>query len=147
MFDKKYLKIFTLILLGLAVAFCMHSSYRGANPWPMHTEDTIELYKKIKNAGLGKIDLNYRAMQVLEVKCTSKDWTEPDVEKVLDIIQELLQDDNFQKSYAQKYAQRYDIEVTASRLKAVVVYFLEKDENLPITMYTSSEPFCEWYQP
>lgn len=148
MFDKKYLKVFvTLILLGMAVVFCIHSSYRGVNQWPMYTEETIELRNKIKDAGLGKMRADYRAMQVLEVECIAEEWKEKDVEKALSIIQELLQDDDFQKSYAQKYARRYDIEVTASYPKEVVVYFLEKDETLPVAMYTSSEPFREWYQP
>ena len=69
------------------------------------------------------------------------------MEKTLDMIQSLLQNDNFQKSYAQKYARRYDVEVTAAHPKEVVVYFSKKGELLPIAMYTSSEPFLDWYQP
>lgn len=148
MLNKRYQKVFiVLILLGMTVVFCIHSSYPGVNQWPMHTVETIDLCNAIKTTGLGKMRVYYRAMRVLEVKCKATDWKEKDMEKVLDMIQKLLLDDDFQKSYAQKYARRYDIEVTAAYPKEVIVYFLDKDETLPVAMHTSSEPFLGWYQP
>lgn len=148
MLKKKHQKDFImLILLGMAVVFCIHNSYLGANQWPMHTEETIDLRNEVKATGLGKMYVYYRAIRVLEVKCLANDWKEKDIEKTLDMIQSLLQNDDFQKSYAQKYARRYDVEVTAAHPKEVVVYFSKKGELLPIAMYTSSEPFLDWYQP
>ncbi len=143
---KKYLKLLVAVFIGIAVVYFLYGSYRGMNALPLYTESTSKLKSEIKDAELGKIRINYRAMQTLEVKCTKKEWNDEEQQKVLAMMEELLKSDDFLETYALKYAGRYKTKVEASYLKDVVVYFFENDELVPMAMYTSVRPFSEWYE-
>lgn len=148
MFAKKYLKVFIIVgLLGLVVVWFTYGSYRGNAPWPLHTEETAVLQKEIKDAGLGKVKISYRTPQTIEIECKSEQWEEKDVQKLLDDIKNLLLDENFQTSYAQKYTERYDSEIQESYPEAVTLKFMEKSNNLPAAEYMAMSPAYEWYQP
>lgn len=143
---KKYLKLLVVVFIGIAVIYFLYGSYRGMNALPMYTEHTSKLKSEIKDAGLGKIHINYRAMQTLEVKCTKKGWNNEEQEQVLTMLEGLLKSDDFEETYALKYARRYKTKAEDSYLKDVVVYFWEKDELVATAMYSTVRPFSEWYE-